>query len=1188
MSAGPLGATLFAVLFGALTGLPDYSGVERRLRRAFRSPLPFPSPFLGSPAHHAEASTALVSHRPLSRWFRRVSLLLYGGASDPFGYFRDGLLASVLMVLPSLLLYRELGAPALSMIALPFFAQALRSSESYGRWTRGRAVNRELPFFLVYAAQAAASGSSLFSALTSLAGSPLKALEAEGKRLLKLYEVRGLDEAQALQEFSKGHPSRAFARVLSSYSFKEASGVSAAELLRSETRAGLEGLERQWRAYASRAEGMGEISLAAFAMLPMLWVTLLTLPFGAGAQAYYYALLALVVASFGILVLVSSSLTPLRSPPPLPPALSLILSSLAGLPFFTRPGIALLASAASVASCNGSRFLLDSARDMRRLTALSSLLDFLESEAMAGKGASEALRDAEVAFEAGPLRDFVRESVKRSRLGLPLRWYRWGFSSFVSWLTAKSIERGELDPSSLRSLSDFSSSLVTTLGDVRSQLYSLAAISAASPFMMAVSAGVAGGLGATGLNGGLGLWFLVALSSELGAWALGKLSGLSLRFTLPPAVVLPLVFLAFKVLRFAFGPDTNQYKQVFMGCRRLTGMSGSDPRAGADPSSNPHRTEVTEFYPEKGYLELKRGFPEESYLWNEDFHPTPVKFRNWGTLTYFAIWFGMSVEVESWALVSVGYSFGLDWFWSLMAVLIGNLIVLIPILIISHGGARYGVPETPLTRSRWGVYGTWIPSLLRGIIGAGWWGIDTWIITEAIGAMYVVATGQVGMLLNLAEKYPATLPFLISTINPALFWSVFALTIAARLLILYFSPPKTGQRALKVLSWTLPFISFIGFLVLFMSVMGKANWQWASILSVPTTVKGSAFWYAFIGLINANVAFWATMAISMPDYSRFAKSQFAQTVGQIPMPFLMTGVAAFALITTGASYAVYGFPIWDPIVLATVSVSNPWLAYLSLFLLLLGVIIVNIYADTVGPGYDFSNLYPKKLDWFKGVLIVVVVAAALQSWTYYFSAFSYVEGWLLTYGALLGGVEGVIIFDYAVIRRFKFELADLYLSRGRFRYWKGINPAAVVAFALSMVLVFPPNAYLPVSVAQLYPGQAWVYQNAWVSAILISGAIYLPLMKYWVIPKYQPELKGGLLKGYIADDTREVFSAGQGSVRGRTPGDASEDGRLRRARDGPDERATEGVGGRFEFGKAGLGWTWRNPGHRRERRQLGP
>jgi NCS1 family nucleobase:cation symporter-1 len=534
------------------------------------------------------------------------------------------------------------------------------------------------------------------------------------------------------------------------------------------------------------------------------------------------------------------------------------------------------------------------------------------------------------------------------------------------------------------------------------------------------------------------------------------------------------------------------------------------------------RVKSVRYEKDKGYLELDKTFPEEKYLWNEDFHPTPVKMRRWGSWTFFAVWFGMAIEVESWALVSIGYSFGLDWFYSLMAVIVGNLIVLVPMIIQSHGGARYGVPETPLTRSRWGIYGNWIPSIIRGIIGAGWWGIDTWIIAECVGAIYLISSNQLSVLYTPSTLSSAS-PFTIATIVPTLFWATFFFTIAIRLIILFYSPPKTGQRTLQIISWTVPFIGFVGFGILFFSMMGVANWQWTAILNTPVTVTGSAFWYALIGLINANVAFWATMAISMPDFTRYAKSQYSQTVGQLPLPLLMGGIGALGLVTTGASLVHYGVPIWDPVLLSALVVSSAPLAYLTIILLLLGVIVVNIYADTIGPGYDFSNIYPKRISWFMGVVIVVIIAGLLQAWSYYATAQSYVESWLLTYGAILGGVEGIITFDYAVIRRFKFEIYDLFYSKGRFRYFHGINPAAVIAFVISMVLVFPPSTYISSSMGLLYPGQDWVFQNAWVSAILIAGVIYLVLMAVWVIPKYQPDLKGSLMKGYIADDTATTF-----------------------------------------------------------------
>src|SRR5207237_9729059 len=81
---------------------------------------------------------------------------------------------------------------------------------------------------------------------------------------------------------------------------------------------------------------------------------------------------------------------------------------------------------------------------------------------------------------------------------------------------------------------------------------------------------------------------------------------------------------------------------------------------------------------------------------------------------------------------------------------------------------------------------------------------------------------------------------------------------------------------------------------------------------------------------------------------------------------------------------------------------------------------VNILANTIAPAYDIANSYLRYLTWFRGVLITVAVSLGLGAWTFYGDAYNFLFGWLLTYGALLGAVEGVIIFDYAIVRRFNF------------------------------------------------------------------------------------------------------------------------------------------------------------------------
>ena len=535
------------------------------------------------------------------------------------------------------------------------------------------------------------------------------------------------------------------------------------------------------------------------------------------------------------------------------------------------------------------------------------------------------------------------------------------------------------------------------------------------------------------------------------------------------------------------------------------------------------RVEVTDYDSKDGYVELNRSFHESKTLWNPDFQPTPFNNRTWGAWTYFAIWFGMAVEVESWSLVSVGFDFGLNWFWSILSVFIGNIAVLVPILIIGHGGAKYGMPETSLTRSRWGTYGTFIPSFARGLIGAGWWGIDTWIITESFAGMYIDATGLKPELMKLVASGNAT-PFTISSMVPGVFIAVFISTIIARLGILYLAPPRHGQILLRKLSWVIPFIAFIGLVLVFAVNGSSVGGDFTPVFQIQNTVSGSTFIYFFIALVNAQISFWATMGISMPDYTRYAKSQRSAVKGQITLPFMMLGIGFMAILTAGVTIVKYHTAIYDPVLLATISLP-PYLLYVTLFLLMLGVLVVNLFADTVGPGYDFSNIYPKLIPWFGGVLIVVAIAAALQSWSFYASAGSYVETWLDGYGAILGAVEGVLIFDYVIIRRFKFEAVDSFLPGGRFKYYKGFNPAAVIAFILSLILVYPPSSYLPVSFL-LYPYQSWVYQGSWIFTIIFSGIIYIIMMKYWVIPKYQPELKGGLLHGYIAYDTKKIFQEG--------------------------------------------------------------
>ncbi len=522
-------------------------------------------------------------------------------------------------------------------------------------------------------------------------------------------------------------------------------------------------------------------------------------------------------------------------------------------------------------------------------------------------------------------------------------------------------------------------------------------------------------------------------------------------------------------------------------------------------------SDITRYDTARGQVDLTKGFPEEKRLWNEDLHPTPISRRNWGSLTFFAIWVGMAVQIPSWTIGSVGFFFGLDWLTTILLMLAGNLVTLVPLLIQSHGGARYGIAEPQLTRVRWGVYGAYFPSWLRAFVATGWWGIQSYILTEAAVGIFLVATGQTGVVLDAINQGSAS-PLTLARLFPQLFWTTFAIAIGAQIALLYFSPPSKSQPALKWFIRIAAPLTFIGLVYIFSHFMGQTNWDFTPITQIPTTAVGHQHTIAVLAFLNANVGLWITMALSMPDFTRFAKSQFSQTVGQLPMPLIMIGIGVLGVLTTGATMVLFQQPIWDPVLLAIVYI--PELARIPVLLGIAGLTFsVNILANTIAPAYDIANSYPKYLTWFRGVLITVAVSLGLGAWTFYGDAYNFLFGWLLTYGALLGAVEGVIIFDYAIVRRFKFELPDIFMSKGKFRYWKGVNPAAVIAFVVTALILFIP-----------YPGQDLVFANSWISSFLIGGAIYVILMAAWIIPKYQPHLKGNLVTGYISDKVRDMFS----------------------------------------------------------------
>jgi NCS1 family nucleobase:cation symporter-1 len=243
--------------------------------------------------------------------------------------------------------------------------------------------------------------------------------------------------------------------------------------------------------------------------------------------------------------------------------------------------------------------------------------------------------------------------------------------------------------------------------------------------------------------------------------------------------------------------------------------------------------------------------------------------------------------------------------------------------------------------------------------------------------------------------------------------------------------------------------------------------------------------------LTAMVGFWATLALNIPDFTRFAKSQKDQLVGQaIGLPAPMGLLAALAVIVTSATVVIYGKAIWDPVDLASRMTGAAVL--IALIVLLIDTVSVNLAANLVGPAFDFSALAPKQISYRTGGYITAGIALAMMPWKILESTQGYIFTWLIGYSALLGPVAGILIVDYYLIRRTELVVGDLYREGGTYSYGSGWNWAAIVAFVLGVLPNLPGflNAALPAQFGGVSEPFKLVYTYAWFVGMAVAAVVY--------------------------------------------------------------------------------------------------
>ncbi|MGV2289280.1 NCS1 family nucleobase:cation symporter-1 [Trinickia sp. YCB016] len=473
-----------------------------------------------------------------------------------------------------------------------------------------------------------------------------------------------------------------------------------------------------------------------------------------------------------------------------------------------------------------------------------------------------------------------------------------------------------------------------------------------------------------------------------------------------------------------------------------------------------------------------------STLYNDDLAPTGQAQRTWKWYHFAALWVGMVMNIASYMLAAGLTEQGMSPWQAVMTVLLGNMIVLVPMLLIGHAGAKHGIPYAVLVRSSFGTQGAKLPALLRAIVACGWYGIQTWLGGSAIYTLLNILTG------NALQGAPLAV-IGISAGQAACFLFFWGIQI-------YFI--VNGTDSIRWLeSWSAP-IKVVMCVVLVWWATSKAGGV-GSMLATPSQFveggkKAGQFWATFWPSLTAMVGFWATLALNIPDFTRFAKTQRDQMVGQaIGLPLPMALLSVISVVVTSATVVIYGKAIWDPIDLTSRMTGIG--VGIALIILTLDTMCCNLAANLVGPAYDFSSLWPKGISYKTGGLITATIAIVMMPWKILATTQGYIFTWLVGYSALLGPVAGIMMVDYFLVRGTKLDHAELFDENGEYAYTGGWNIAAVVALLIGVLPNLPGflNTAFPAAFPNVPDAFKSLYTYAWFVGLVLAALVYGVWMK---------------------------------------------------------------------------------------------
>ncbi|KAI8165054.1 Transporter acIS [Colletotrichum sp. SAR 10_70] len=497
------------------------------------------------------------------------------------------------------------------------------------------------------------------------------------------------------------------------------------------------------------------------------------------------------------------------------------------------------------------------------------------------------------------------------------------------------------------------------------------------------------------------------------------------------------------------------------------------------------------------WLRLPDTEVAESNIWiNEDIRPMPPDRRRWTTSTFISFWLTNQVAISNWQLGASLVAAGLSVWQSVIAIIIGKIIIAVVAIANGCVGAEWHIGFPVVSRYIWGVYGQYLILIQRIILSLVWFAVQSWTggltVVNCLSAIFPSFE-------SLGNVFPENSHL---TTKDFIGWIIFNILLIP---ILYIRPERI-QKVLLAFN-IISSVTLVSIMIWALATAGEAG---SLVRQGSKSMTSSELGWQIVHGITTVIGSIAVGLTNQPDYCRFARRPGDQIFGQwFSIIFFGAIFPTFGCLAASATGVIYGEPIWNPPLIVQAWLDNNYnsKSRAGAFFAGLGLLCIQLSINSVdnafSAGMDLAGLFCRYINIRRGAYIGLVLSIALCPWELLSSASVFISV-LSAYSVFLGPVIGIQICDYFIIRRRKIKLSDLYHPRsdGSFYYWKGINPRTFIAWVCGFATQLPGFA-ASVTPNSVHVADAWInlYYLAFPLGFAISFLLHLAINTVWPPPE---------------------------------------------------------------------------------------